>query len=166
MTIKHISQSGDPVSGAPLHGETNPRQRILVVEDDAAIRRLNTEILTYSGYHVDAAEDGAVAWDALQQNNYDLMVTDNDMPKVTGVELIQKVQAARMPLPVIMATGILPEFTCYGSPQPMLTLLKPYTLHELLATVKEVLGAARDSLEEISPVPNWQIHPLADRSWV
>ena len=90
MTIKHISQSGDPVSGAPLHGETNPRQRILVVEDDAAIRRLNTEILTYSGYHVDAAEDGAVAWDALQQNNYDLMVTDNDMPKVTGVEFIRK----------------------------------------------------------------------------
>ena len=91
------------------------------------------------------------------------MVTDNDMPKVTGVELIQKIQAARMALPVIMATGALPEFHRYGTRQPAVTLLKPYTFHELLTAVKEVLAAARDSLEEIAPARNWRIQPLADR---
>ena len=162
MTTKNISQVGE-TSRAPLRCEPNLRQRILVVDDDAAIRQINTAILTVSGYHVDAAEDGAVAWDALQLKNYDLMVTDNDMPRVTGVELIQKIQAAGMALPVIMATGAVPEFTSYGSLQPAVTLLKPYTFHELLAAVENLLRAASDSLEEIAPSPNWQMHPLNDR---
>jgi DNA-binding response OmpR family regulator len=87
------------------------------------------------------------------------------MPRVTGVELIQKVQAARMALPVIMATGGLTDeqFKRHGLPPPAVTLLKPYTFHELLAAVKKVLRAAGDSLEGITPPPNWQIQPLADR---
>ncbi len=161
MIAKYIPQASEPAS-APLDGEPNLRQRILVVEDDATIRRFNTLILTHSGYQVDAAADGAAAWDALQQNNYDLMVTDNDMPKVTGVELMQKLQTARMALPVIMATGALPEFDHHGLRQPDLTLLKPYTIHELLAAVKAILRVASDSLEKIAP-PNWQVQPLADR---
>jgi DNA-binding response OmpR family regulator len=162
MTTTNILQLSEPDS-APLHGKPNPRQRILVVEDDAAVRRVNTEILICSGYQVDAAEDGAAAWDVLQLKKYDLMVTDNAMPRVTGVELIQKVQAAGMALPVILATGALPEFAHHGSLQPAVTLLKPYTLHELLAAVKKVLRAASDSLEEIAPSSKWQIQPLSDR---
>jgi len=162
MTTKNILQVSEPDS-APLHREPNPRQRILVVEDDAAIRRVNTEILICSGFQVDTAEDGAAAWEALQVKEYDLMVTDNNMPRVTGVELIQKVQTAGMALPVILATGALPEFAHHGSLQPAVTLLKPYTLHELLAAVKKVLRAASDSLEENAPASNWQIQPLADR---
>jgi DNA-binding response OmpR family regulator len=150
---------------APLPRQTNPRQRILVVEDDAAIRQLNTEVLTCSGYHVDAAEDGAAAWDALQLNRYDLVVTDNQMPRVTGVELIQKLQDARMDLPVIMATGTLPDEqpARYTSLQPVITLLKPYSFHQLLDAVKEVLRATTDALDEIAPPPNYQIEPLARR---
>ena len=144
MTMKNILQVSEPDS-APPHCEPNLRQRILVVEDDAAIRRVNTEILTCSGYQVDAAEDGAAAWDALQLKKYDLIVTDNDMPRVTGVELIQKVQAAGMALPVILATGALPEFAQHGSLQPAVTLLKPYTLHELLAAAKTSLTAVSSS---------------------
>ena len=137
--------------------EPNPRQRILVVEDDAAIRQVNQEVLTYSGYHVDGAEDGAAAWAALQQINYDLVVTDNDMPKVTGVELIQKLQLARMSVPVIMATGALPDeqFTRSGVQPPAKTLLKPFTFDELLAAVKEVLFASNYGREKSVPPPNW-----------
>ncbi len=162
MIAKNISQT-DELASAPHPGGPNLRQRILVVEDDAAIRRLNTEILTQSGYHVDAAEDGAAAWDALQKNNYDLLVTDNDMPKVTGVELLQKVQAAGMALPVIMATGAAPEFNDHGSRQPDATLLKPYTFHELVSAVKEVLGAASVSFEGIALPPHWNLKRLTER---
>jgi CheY-like chemotaxis protein len=157
-----VPQVGEPAS-VPPHREPNSRQRILVVEDDTAVRRVNTEVLTHSGYQVDAAEDGAAAWDALQLNNYDLVVTDNDMPRVTGVELIQKLQSARMALPVIMATGAVPDFTRYGSLQPAKTLLKPYTFDELLTAVKEVLSAASNSLGQIAPPSNWHVQPLADR---
>ena len=163
MSAKNISQADDPAR-APLRPELNPRHRILVVEDDPDIRRLNTEVLICFGYQVDATEDGEAAWDALRQNNYDLMVTDNDMPKVTGVELIQKIQAARMALPVIMATGTPPdeEFTRARSLQPARILLKPYTFDELLAAVKDELRATSGSLGGIAP-PDWQVQPLAHR---
>jgi DNA-binding response OmpR family regulator len=163
MTDKKISQS-DARPGASIQRQPNPRQRILVVEDDPLIRRVNTEVLTYSGYHVDAAADGAAAWDALQLNNYDLLVTDNHMPKVTGVELLQRILAANMTLPVIMATGAVPEeeFTRFPWLQPNLTLIKPYSFDELLAAVKEVLRVTSDGRNEVAPPPNWQIHPPAD----
>ena len=157
MSAKHNSQAGEPASEA---NQPNPhlRQRILVVEDDADIRQLNTKVLACTGYHVDAAEDGAAAWDALQRNNYDLMVTDNDMPKVTGVELIKKLQDTHMDLPVIMATGNLPdeEFAPYPCLQPAVTLLKPYTFDELVTAVKAVLRATADAYEKIAPPPNCQ----------
>jgi DNA-binding response OmpR family regulator len=161
MIAKNISQVGAAAS-APMLREPNTGPHILVVEDDAGIRRANTEILTFSGYQVDAAEDGAAAWEALQLKTYDLMVTDNNMPRVTGVELIQKVQAAGMALPVIMATGAPPEFN-HDALQPAVTLLKPYTFHELVAAVKKVLRAASDPLGVITPPPGWQVQPLAGR---
>lgn len=51
--------------------------------------RLNAEILMRVGYEVDATEDGQAAWQALNAGSYDLLITDNNMPKVTGVELLQ-----------------------------------------------------------------------------
>jgi DNA-binding response OmpR family regulator len=165
MTTQFIPQS-DEATGAPVHREPNPRQRILVVEDDPAIRRINTEVLIYSGYHVDAAEDGQAAWEALQLNNYDLMVTDNDMPRLTGVKLIQKLQAARMALPVIMATGGAPDelSTRYGSLQPAMVLIKPYTFDELLDAVKAILSASHQEQAETAPPPNWSTPALMNRS--
>jgi len=135
------------------------RQRILVVDDERMIRQLNTEVLSCSGYQVDAAENGAVAWDALQLNNYDLLITDHDMPKVTGVELLQKIHAARMALPVIMATGTPPEEELDRHPwlQIQAILLKPYTFNELLGTVKSVLHAATGGPQPIAP--SRQIQP-------
>ena len=152
------------LTSIPFQREPNLRQRILVVEDDAAIRKLNTEVLTYSGYQVDTAEDGQAAWDALQLYNYDLVVTDNNMPNMTGVELIKKLQDARKFLPVIMATGTLPdeEFARYPCLQPAVMLLKPYALNELLHAVKEVLRATSDALQETAPPPNWPAEPLAN----
>ena len=67
---------------------TTSPHRILVAEDDHDVRRLNTEVLIDSGYHVDAAQDGAIAWDILQIKSYDLLITDYDMPKLSGLELV------------------------------------------------------------------------------
>lgn len=124
-----------------LQSQTNPPHRILVVEDDILIRQLNVVALLRSGYDVDAAKDGAAAWEALNSDLYDLMVTDNNMPKVSGIELLQKMRAARMVMPVILATGVLPQedFNRYPWLQPEATLVKPYTVEELVRTVKRVL---------------------------
>ena len=114
---------------------------------------------------MDAAEDGAEAWDALQLNSYDLLVTDNNMPKVPGIELLKKMYDAHLALPVIMATGTLPkdEFTRYPWLQPAATLLKPYTITELLGTVNKVLRATDSDRVQIAPPPNWQNLSESDR---
>ena len=77
---------GDQAAVLPVSLRTNPSSRILVVEDDRDVRELNTKVLSRSGYEVDTSEDGAAAWQALNTDSYDLMITDHNMPKLTGVE--------------------------------------------------------------------------------
>jgi DNA-binding response OmpR family regulator len=114
------------------------------VEDEPDIRRINTMVLQRAGYDVDTAEDGAFALEAIGDSSYDLMITDNTMPNLTGMELLKKLYASRMALPFIMATAKVPEeeFTRYPWLQPAATLLKPYTVEELLGVVKKVLREA------------------------
>lgn len=137
----------EKAASALAQGQANPPPRILVVDDKPCICQLSSEALILCGYQADTAKDGAVAWDALQLNSYDLLVTDNNMPNVPGVELLKKLHAARIALPVIMATETLPneEFTRYPWLQPAATLLAPYTIVQLLGMVKEVLRATDSS---------------------
>ena len=151
---------------SPRH-EVNPRQRILVVDDDAPMRRLNTEVLMCYGYAVDTAVDGSDAWDVLQHSHYDLLLTDNGMPKMTGVQLLEKLHDSGLELPTIMATGTAPteEFARAPWLEPAILLLKPYTYDELLAAVKKVLLSNAGVHGVIAPPPNWQIlSPARTRS--
>jgi len=113
-----------------------------MVDDEPSICHLNVKTLSDAGYQVDAAEDGTAAWDILQQNNYNLIITDNTMPRMTGIQMIEKMHTAGMVVPVIMASGALPREELLQSPslQPVATLPKPYTGKELLEMVKKVLG--------------------------
>ena len=142
MNFKDVPPAGPPASPS-LKPRPKPRPRILVVEDDVDIRRLNSEVLIDSGYLVATAKDGAQAWDALQLVHYDLLITDNGMPGLSGVEVLKKIHAAGMKLPVIMATGTMPtwEFSVYPWLHPAAVLLKPYHVAELLETVRNILGA-------------------------
>ena len=113
---------------------------VLVVDDDAAICELCSEMLTGYGFSVDTAEDGAAAWQALKLKNYDLLITDNVMPKISGIELLKKIYDAQLNLPAILATGKLAdEFA--GEPwfQPVVVLRKPYSFEELFEAVNKVL---------------------------
>ena len=141
MTDKKTSHS-DKSADAVHQEQAAASRRILVVDDDVTICQLNTDVLRRSGYHVDAAEDGAVAWATLKRSRYDLLVTDNDMPKVTGIELLKMLRASNMALPVIMVTGTSPteEFARHPHLRPDALLLKPYTFEDLLGTVHKVLG--------------------------
>src|SRR5690349_14286804 len=67
-----------------------PRPRILVVDDDATTRQLNCLLLSRIGYDVDAAENGEQAWHALLATGYDLLITDHNMPLLTGLELVAR----------------------------------------------------------------------------
>ena len=120
--------------------KNSPRQ-ILVVDDDPDIRQLSIDVLVSSDFKVDAAVDGADAWEALRVKHFDLVITDNKMPRMTGIELIEKLRYTRLPLPVIMATSQLPtlEFELKPWLLPDATLQKPFSNDDLLVTVKKVL---------------------------
>jgi two-component system, cell cycle sensor histidine kinase and response regulator CckA len=155
--------AGEPIQSPLLDGTGDSRlaeaeplmpshsaHRILVVDDDKSIRELITEMLTRSGFEVDAAADGAAGWEALQAKRYDLLITDNFMPKVTGIEMVQKLHATGMQLPVIMATALFPQeqFILHPWLQAIPTLIKPFKSAELLATVDRVLSASDGNREQ------------------
>ena len=137
----------------PRTRESQPARK-LVVEDDIHIRQLSTRMLLRSGYQVDAAEDGEAGWEALQARHYDLLIIDNNRPNLGGVELVKMLHSACMTLPVIMASGAIPteELNRHPGLQLAATLLKPFTLDELLGTVKKVLRARDSSRERIEPL--------------
>ena len=124
-----------------------------MVDDDKSIRELTTELLTRSGFEVDVAADGAAGWEALQVKRYDLLITDNFMPKVTGIEMVQKLHATGMQLPVIMATALFPQEQFISHPwlETIPTLIKPFESDELLSTVIKVLSASDGNREQIAP---------------
>ena len=147
-------------AGSPASASTQGR-RILVVEEADDVRQLNAEVLIDAGYQVEVAEDGAAAWAALQLHHYDLLITDQFLPKVSGVELLKKIHTARMSLPVIMATAILPtwEFALHPCLQAVTMLRKPYSFEKLLGMVKNVFHGKAGGSTEIAPPPNWRGQP-------
>ena len=115
--------------------------RILVVEDEPVIRNLTATALRRAGHHVEVAVDGEEAWENVQGHAYDLIVTDHNMPKLSGVGLLQNLRAAGMAVPVIMVSGCYPEqeLSRYPWLQPEATLLKPFSFDDLYRTVGAVL---------------------------
>lgn len=127
----------------PIRDRGGLPHRILVVDDDRDIRQLCVDALVGSGYRVDTAEDGVVGWQALHANNYSLLLTDNKMPMVSGIDLVKQLRSARMDLPVVLVSSAIPTEEIDRNPSLQLaaTLLKPFTLAELLDTVEGVLMA-------------------------
>ena len=148
------SQAGVLFS-SPLQWQTNPPHRILLVDDDLCLSQFNAAALGRFDYEVAVVHDGAAAWAALNDDGgYDHIITDNDMPVHTGVELLRKLRAARMVVPVIMATLTPPldEFVRRPWLRPAATLVKPFTVGELVSTVEKVLREADSPVEEY-PLP-------------
>lgn len=152
-----ISTASNP-GRALLQHSARPPRRILVADDDPDIRRLNAKVLIYSGYEVDAVEDGGLAWEKLQQKKHDLLLTDNDMPKLSGVELLRRLREANMNLPVILATGVPPAKEFERDPwlKPAATLLKPYSMDALLETVNLVLSSLMPVPARITPARTYR----------
>ncbi|MEE9373580.1 MAG: sigma-54 dependent transcriptional regulator [Saprospiraceae bacterium] len=79
--------------------------KILVVDDDKSIRRTLKDILEFEKYEVTEACDGLDCLVKLRQNQYDVIILDVKMPKMDGMEVMEKIQAARPELPVVMISG-------------------------------------------------------------
>ena len=141
--------------GAPARRLTavDPRARILYVDDEPAMRRLGGLMLVTAGYDVHTAADGAEAWTALQEVNYHLLITDNDMPRLTGLELAAHARRAGMRLPIVMTSGFPGPLRdpAHAWLDLAAFLLKPFASDVLIGTVEQALHAA-NSVRQCSGV--------------
>jgi signal transduction histidine kinase len=126
---------------APLGGRD---EAVLVVEDDPMVRRLAVRVLSRGGYRVSEAADAAAAVSLFEQagGDFDIVVSDVVMPKMSGGELVEKLRAKRPDLKVLFTSGYTGEEMAQhgvtGNGENYLG--KPYTPAALLRRVREILG--------------------------
>jgi two-component system, chemotaxis family, sensor histidine kinase and response regulator WspE len=69
------------------------RKRVLVVDDSFTVRELQRKLLDHHGYEVEVAVDGMDGWNALRDGRFDLLISDIDMPRLDGIELVRRLRA-------------------------------------------------------------------------
>lgn len=165
MTAK-LHSPATSLKKPPVHALPNEQQRILVVDDEPSLRQLNRAALMNNGYRVDTATDGQAGWERIQASSYDLLITDFNMPRMTGLQLIEKVHVNNIVLPVVLVTADYPLVLLeQQSNLPIeATLLKPYTLEQLLTVVKNVLYSNVLESLDFSPPPRRQNLPTPWRA--
>jgi DNA-binding NtrC family response regulator len=116
---------------------------ILIIEDEAAIRRVLVKILSEenASYIVEEAEDGAAGYEKIKNTDYDLVLCDIKMPKMDGVELLEAVKKIKPEIPMVMISG-------HGDMETAINTMrlgafdyisKPPDLNRLLNTVRNAL---------------------------
>jgi two-component system sensor histidine kinase and response regulator WspE len=83
--IAHVARSGAAAAA-------KKRKRVLVVDDSLTVRELERKLIDSKGYEVEVAVDGMDGWNAVRTGNYDLVVTDVDMPRLDGIELVNLIK--------------------------------------------------------------------------
>jgi two-component system, NtrC family, nitrogen regulation response regulator NtrX len=78
---------------------------ILIIDDEKAIRKALTEILSSEGYKTDEAGDGEEGLKKFKEKAYDVVLCDIKMPKLDGIEFLQKATESNSDVPVIMISG-------------------------------------------------------------
>ena len=118
-------------------------QKILIIEDEAAIRRVLTKILSEENdtYQVEEAENGVLGLEKIKNSDYDLVLCDIKMPKMDGVEVLEAVKKIKPEIPMVMISG-------HGDMETAIQTMrlgafdyisKPPDLNRLLNTVRNAL---------------------------
>jgi PAS domain S-box-containing protein len=133
--------AADAVSAAILDGRG---RRILYVDDEEVLAQMGKKTLERLGYAVEAQTSVMAALAAVRANPqaYDLVVTDQTMPEMTGTDLAKQLLIIRPDLPIILTTGYSANMTAERARSLGIRelLLKPHTLHDLATAVQRALG--------------------------
>jgi CheY-like chemotaxis protein len=116
----------------------NRTKNVLVVDDDAAIRRLEATILKREGYAVFEAGDGADAIDALSRGDLDLLLLDLRMPMADGWTVMERVAAMHRPPRVVIVTAWADATPEHLRPFVDATLSKPFQPADLIRTCNKL----------------------------
>ncbi|UMB61377.1 sigma-54 dependent transcriptional regulator [Lutibacter sp. A80] len=117
--------------------------QILIIEDESAIRRVLTKIISEENetYQVEEAEDGLVGIEMISKSDYDLVLCDIKMPKMDGVEVLEKAKKIKPEIPIVMISGHGDLDTAVNTMRlgAFDYISKPPDLNRLLNTVRNAL---------------------------
>jgi excisionase family DNA binding protein len=130
---------------APAAGRGSPRvgrPRVLVADDEAAIRDMLAKALALADYDVETVADGRTAIDRLRVATYDLLITDLRMPGIDGLTVIREARRLRADLPVVIITGYSSESSAIEAIDLGVAgyLTKPFRVPKVLAVAAKALG--------------------------
>ena len=125
--------------------------RILVVDDEKVIREILTEFLTMEGYQVGAAEDGQKALDELALRPYDLIISDLKMPRMSGLQLLERLAADGTNVLTVIMTGFGTVETAIEAMKRGAYdyILKPFKVEEVIHVVQRALYQRRLQAENL-----------------
>lgn len=118
--------------------------KILVAEDDKALRSLICSSLTASGYEYAPCENGDEALNAMQEQTYDMLITDVMMPKLDGFSLAKKIREIDSQIPILFVTALDDKLSMKKGFELGIDdyLVKPFDIEILLMRVKALLRRA------------------------
>jgi two-component system sensor histidine kinase and response regulator WspE len=123
------------------------RKRILVVDDSLTVREVERRLLESRGYDVTVAVDGMDGWHTIQDGSFDLVVTDIDMPRMDGIELVKRIKGAahtaRIPV-MIVSYKEQEEYRMKGLEAGASHYLTKSSFHDasLVNAVRDLIGEA------------------------
>jgi CheY-like chemotaxis protein len=137
--------AASPATDAP-HAEPLPRGQgnILLVDDEAAVAHVGQVVFEHLGYRVSVCLSSLEALETFRAapQRYDLVITDQTMPRLSGDALIRALRSVRPDIPVILCTGF--SHTMDAETAEALSidafLTKPWSTHELASTIQRVLA--------------------------
>ena len=140
----NVSIDGDVALSKPAEPVRTGNERIFLIDDDEAMVDAVLPMLEYLGHEVVASTSSIEALEIFreQSDKFDLVITDQTMPKMTGKELAKELLDIRPDIPIILCTGFSEQVT----EEEALALgiskyvMKPVVMREFAKTIEEVLG--------------------------
>ncbi|MDK2957353.1 MAG: two-component system, chemotaxis family, chemotaxis protein CheY [Desulfovibrionales bacterium] len=124
----------------------NKNMRVLVVDDFATMRRIIKNILRQIGFtNIVEADDGTTAWETLNKDNIEFIISDWNMPKMSGIELLRKVRASEefSDLPFLMVTAEAQQENIIEAVQAKVSnyIVKPFTPDTLGQKIEKIFAS-------------------------
>ncbi len=138
------------------------RARLLIVDDDKAIRSLLATVAKRAGFTVDVAKDGLEALEMLEKEAYDIAIVDLMMPRVSGYELVQRLSTIE-PRPVVIVATAMTDGETKSLDDSMVrrVIRKPFDIQAVANALIETavqIAAERSSEPEAAPLPGSEVN--------
>jgi len=116
-------------------------KKIIIAEDEKVMRSMLADFLESFDYELLLAEDGSVAWNLWNAHQCDLLISDVNMPNMSGIELLKKIKNVNQNFPVIIITGVNiedAEGVAYENGANSF-LIKPFKMKTLIDEINRIL---------------------------